>query len=62
MEAVLNYSDLDTVNGIYSYADYLSWRFEQAVELIKGKILPKPMYKLWPPKTNVGLTQYLLYS
>lgn len=40
MEAVLKYSDLDTINGIYSYADYLSWRFEQAVELIKGKILP----------------------
>jgi Uma2 family endonuclease len=28
------------LNGIYTYADYLNWRLEQAVELIKGKIFP----------------------
>lgn len=26
--------------GTYSYADYLSWKFEQALEIIRGKILP----------------------
>jgi Uma2 family endonuclease len=28
------------LNGTYSYADYLTWRFEQTLEIIKGKILP----------------------
>jgi Uma2 family endonuclease len=32
-------SDLD-INGSYSYADYLSWRFEERVELIKGRLVP----------------------
>ncbi len=27
-------------NGIYSYADYLTWQFDETVELIKGKLLP----------------------
>jgi len=27
-------------NGIYSYADYLTWKFEQTVELIRGRIFP----------------------
>ncbi|HQU57871.1 MAG: Uma2 family endonuclease [Phaeodactylibacter sp.] len=33
-------TDLDQLdlNGIYSYADYLSWHFQERVELIKGKI------------------------
>ncbi|MBK9458378.1 MAG: hypothetical protein IPN94_02810 [Sphingobacteriales bacterium] len=26
-------------NGIYSYADYLSWKFDEMVELIKGKLI-----------------------
>ncbi len=26
-------------NGIFSYADYLTWRFEQRIELIRGKIV-----------------------
>jgi Uma2 family endonuclease len=37
--AIEHLSQLD-LNGTYSYADYLTWKFEQAVELIKGKILP----------------------
>ncbi len=39
MEKIDNLSQLD-LNGTYTYADYLTWHFEQAVELIKGKILP----------------------
>ena len=34
---ITNISQLD-LNKTYSYADYLTWQFEQYVELIKGKI------------------------
>ena len=37
MEKITDLSQLDP-NGLYSYADYLTWQFEQAIELIKGKI------------------------
>ncbi len=40
MKEIVSLEQLDVVNGIYSYADYLTWKFEQAVELVKGKILP----------------------
>lgn len=30
-------SQLD-LEGTYSYADYLTWRFEEAVELLRGKV------------------------
>jgi Uma2 family endonuclease len=39
MKEITHLSQLD-LNGTYSYADYLTWKFEQAVELIKGHILP----------------------
>jgi Uma2 family endonuclease len=39
MSEITSLSQLD-LNGHYSYADYLSWKFEEAIELIKGKILP----------------------
>ncbi|MCX7086966.1 MAG: Uma2 family endonuclease [Methylococcales bacterium] len=35
------------VNQTYSYADYLTWKFDEAVELIKGKIM------LMSPAPNV---------
>ena len=38
MEKITDLSQLDS-NGIYSYADYLTWQIEQAIELVKGKIL-----------------------
>lgn len=34
---ITDLSQLDP-NGIYTYADYLTWKFEQTVELIKGRI------------------------
>ncbi|MBK6994704.1 MAG: Uma2 family endonuclease [Saprospiraceae bacterium] len=37
MAAITDISQLD-LNGTYSYADYLTWKFEQTLELIKGKI------------------------
>ena len=36
---IVSLSQLDVANGIYSYADYLTWKFDQTVELFKGKIL-----------------------
>jgi Uma2 family endonuclease len=39
MSKITELSQLD-LNGIYSYADYMQWHFEQYVELIKGKIMP----------------------
>ncbi len=37
MATVTHFSQLDP-NGVYSYADYLTWKFEQTLEIIKGKI------------------------
>ena len=39
MAAITHLSQLDP-NGTYSYADYLTWHFEQALEVIKGRIFP----------------------
>jgi Uma2 family endonuclease len=33
----MTFADLD-INKTYTYADYLKWKFEERVELIKGKI------------------------
>lgn len=37
MTTITQLSQLD-LNGRYSYADYLNWRLDDAIELIKGKI------------------------
>ena len=47
MTKITQLSQLD-LNGIYSYADYMNWRFEETVELIKGKIMQMS------PAPNVG--------
>ncbi len=47
MAVITQLSQLD-FGGIYSYADYLLWRLEERVELIKGKIFhitPAPSRK-----------------
>ena len=41
------FSDLDQ-NKTYSYADYYSWKFEDRVELIEGKV-----YKLMPGPSSI---------
>lgn len=38
MKKITDISQLDP-QGVYTYADYLTWQFEQAVELIKGKLM-----------------------
>jgi len=35
---VTNINQLDPINGIYTYAEYLLWKFEERVELLKGKL------------------------
>ena len=37
MAVITDFSQLDP-DGVYSYADYLTWKFDQALEIIKGKI------------------------
>lgn len=46
MTPITQLSQLD-LNKTYSYADYLTWQFDEAVELIKGKIM------LMAPAPNV---------
>jgi Uma2 family endonuclease len=56
MEPITQLSQLD-LNGTYSYADYLTWRLEESVELIKGKITamsPAPSRKHQSVITNLG--------
>jgi Uma2 family endonuclease len=40
MEQITHLSQLDITNGLYSYADYLTWKFDQTVEILRGKIFP----------------------
>jgi len=47
MAKITELSQLD-LNQTYSYADYLTWRLKEAVELIKGKIM------LMSPAPNVN--------
>ena len=47
MSIVTKFSDLD-LNKVYTYADYLTWQFDERVELIKGfirKMSPAPNRK-----------------
>lgn len=37
MKTITNINQLD-LNGVYTYADYLLWKFEERVELLKGRI------------------------
>lgn len=46
MTKITSLSQLD-LNDTYSYADYLTWQFEETVELIKGKV------QLMSPAPNV---------
>ncbi len=39
MATITDLAQLD-LNGTYSYADYIKWRFEERIELLRGKIFP----------------------
>lgn len=49
------------LNGTYSYADYVTWRFEQMVEIIKGKLfIMSPAPASWHQSISSGLSAYIL--
>ena len=35
---ITNINQLDPINGLYTYAEYLLWKFEERVELLKGML------------------------
>lgn len=48
MATITNINQLDMANGVYTYADYLLWKFEERVELLKGRVFkmsPAPSRK-----------------
>ena len=54
--STLSFSDLDP-NGIYTYADYLKWTFDERIELIKGKIFNmSPAPAIWHHKISLKLS------
>lgn len=61
MTTITQLSQLD-LDGYYSYADYLTWRLEETIELIKGKInLMSPAPSLDHQRIATRLTG-ILYS
>lgn len=49
MEPITQFSQLDLTKS-YTYADYLTWKFDEFVELIKGKVMrpmagPSPLHQ-----------------
>jgi Uma2 family endonuclease len=52
---ITDLSQLDLVNGVYSYADYLTWQFDQTVELIRGHIFPMAA----PSRKHQGISREL---
>jgi Uma2 family endonuclease len=57
-QPITDLSQLDLTNGIYSYADYLTWQFEQTVELIRGHIFPMAA----PSRKHQGISWQLTLS
>ena len=60
MTKTTDFSQLD-LNSTYTYADYLSWQFDGAIELIKGKIMamsPAPSSEHQCIVTNLGGVLY----
>ena len=56
---VTNINQLDPINGIYTYAEYLLWKFEERVELLKGKLFkmsaPSPTHQMVQSNLNIEL-------
>ena len=47
------------LNQTYSYADYLTWSFDQFVELIKGRIMPMAAPNRYHQKVSKRLTSII---
>jgi Uma2 family endonuclease len=66
MKYITDINELD-LNGVYTYADYLTWRFEQSVELIKGKIFkmspaPNRKHQRLAMKLSAKLFNHITYK
>lgn len=56
MSDITNINQLD-LNGVYTYADYLLWKFDERVELFKGKIFKmSPVPNMKHQKVSMNLT------
>ena len=63
MATITSLSQLDP-NGVYTYADYLTWGFDEFVELIKGKVLrpmsaPVPIHQQYSVNLTTEIRQFL---
>ena len=56
----MKFTDLD-LRQSYTYADYLQWTFEEAVELIRGKVFKMSSPKLIHQQISFQLTSKLAY-
>lgn len=54
MADITHLSQLD-LKGSYTYADYLTWKFEEMVELVRGKIMPMAA----PNRKHQGISREL---
>ena len=53
---ITNIDQLDLVNGIYTYADYLMWKIKDRLELLKGKIFQMGALSLTHQAVSRNLT------
>jgi Uma2 family endonuclease len=63
---ITNLSQLD-LSKRYTYADYFSWKFQDRVELLKGKIMamspaPSRRHQVISQKINLKLSNFLVES
>ena len=63
MPAITSLAQLDP-NGVYTYADYLTWKFDEFVELIKGKVsrpmsAPVPVHQQYSVNLTTEIRQFL---
>ena len=53
----INSLDKLSMDGVYTYADYLTWKFDERVELIKGKIFKmSPAPSRWHQRASIVLS------
>ena len=63
MQPITQLSQLD-LSKAYTYADYLSWRFEELVELVKGRLrrpmsAPTPLHQQYSINLATEIRQFL---
>ena len=57
---ITNINQLD-VNGFYTYADYLTWKFKERVELYKGRLMKmSPAPSFTHQDISMNITRFLL--